>query len=213
MRSATRPRSNRTDRLRHDRGSAHIDPRRTSIARPNCRCTDSRADSCDCRGRRERNSACDRINPGRRGSRLSVVPYYNKPMQAGLYAHFRLLAELTGLPIILYDVPSRTACGLSDHTVARLAELPHHWAQGCGGRRDAAGTPATAGRHEFPVAVRRGCPGFAVSRTGWRWVHFSNVKRHTRPLPQHVLGLETGPIGSCTASGASDCRADGGAVP
>jgi 4-hydroxy-tetrahydrodipicolinate synthase len=57
---------------------------------------------------------------------LSVVPYYNKPMQAGLYAHFRLLAESTGLPIILYDVPSRTACGLSDHTVARLAELPHH---------------------------------------------------------------------------------------
>src|ERR1700720_3199045 len=55
---------------------------------------------------------------------LSVVPYYNKPMQAGLYAHFRLLAESTGLPIILYDVPSRTACGLSDHTVARLAELP-----------------------------------------------------------------------------------------
>jgi 4-hydroxy-tetrahydrodipicolinate synthase len=55
---------------------------------------------------------------------LSVVPYYNKPMQAGLYAHFRSLAESTGLPIILYDVPSRTACGLSDHTVARLAELP-----------------------------------------------------------------------------------------
>ena len=55
---------------------------------------------------------------------LSVVPYYNKPMQAGLYAHFRAIAESTGLPIILYDVPSRTACGLSDHTVARLAELP-----------------------------------------------------------------------------------------
>ena len=55
---------------------------------------------------------------------LSVVPYYNKPMQAGLYAHFWAIAESTGLPIILYDVPSRTACGLSDHTVARLAELP-----------------------------------------------------------------------------------------
>ena len=55
---------------------------------------------------------------------LSVVPYYNKPMQAGLYAHFRAIAESTGLPIILYDVPLRTACGLSDHTVARLAELP-----------------------------------------------------------------------------------------
>jgi 4-hydroxy-tetrahydrodipicolinate synthase len=53
---------------------------------------------------------------------LSVVPYYNKPTQAGMYAHFRAVAEATGLPLILYDVPSRTACGLSDETVARLAE-------------------------------------------------------------------------------------------
>jgi 4-hydroxy-tetrahydrodipicolinate synthase len=55
---------------------------------------------------------------------LSVVPYYNKPTQDGLYAHFRCIAEASGLPIILYDVPSRTACGLADETVARLAELP-----------------------------------------------------------------------------------------
>ncbi len=55
---------------------------------------------------------------------LSVVPYYNKPTQAGMYAHFRAVAESTGLPIILYDVPSRTVCGLADDTIARLAELP-----------------------------------------------------------------------------------------
>jgi 4-hydroxy-tetrahydrodipicolinate synthase len=55
---------------------------------------------------------------------LSVVPYYNKPTQSGLYAHFRAIAESTGLPVILYDVPSRTACSLADETVARLAELP-----------------------------------------------------------------------------------------
>jgi 4-hydroxy-tetrahydrodipicolinate synthase len=55
---------------------------------------------------------------------LSVVPYYNKPTQAGMYAHFRTIAESTGLPMILYDVPSRTVCGLADETVARLAELP-----------------------------------------------------------------------------------------
>ncbi len=55
---------------------------------------------------------------------LSVVPYYNKPMQAGLDAHFRTIAAATGLPVILYDVPSRTGCGLADETIARLAELP-----------------------------------------------------------------------------------------
>lgn len=55
---------------------------------------------------------------------LSVVPYYNKPVQAGLYAHFSAIAHSTELPIILYDVPSRTACGLADETIARLAELP-----------------------------------------------------------------------------------------
>jgi 4-hydroxy-tetrahydrodipicolinate synthase len=55
---------------------------------------------------------------------LSVVPYYNKPTQAGLYAHFSEIAASSGLPVILYDVPSRTACGLGDATIARLAELP-----------------------------------------------------------------------------------------
>ena len=54
---------------------------------------------------------------------LSVVPYYNKPTQGGLNAHFSAIAQSTGLPIILYDVPSRTACGLADETVARLAEM------------------------------------------------------------------------------------------
>ena len=55
---------------------------------------------------------------------LSVVPYYNKPTQAGMHAHFRSIAQCTGLPIILYDVPSRTACGLADETIARLREVP-----------------------------------------------------------------------------------------
>jgi 4-hydroxy-tetrahydrodipicolinate synthase len=55
---------------------------------------------------------------------LSVVPYYNKPSQNGLVAHFRAVTEATGLPIILYDVPSRTGCGLADPTVVRLAECP-----------------------------------------------------------------------------------------
>jgi 4-hydroxy-tetrahydrodipicolinate synthase len=53
---------------------------------------------------------------------LSVVPYYNKPTQAGLHAHFDAIAQSCGLPIILHDVPSRTARGISDETVVRLAQ-------------------------------------------------------------------------------------------
>src|SRR6202045_2795892 len=53
---------------------------------------------------------------------LSVVPYYNKPMQAGIDAHFRSIAGSTALPIILHDIPSRTIRELSDDTLARLAE-------------------------------------------------------------------------------------------
>jgi 4-hydroxy-tetrahydrodipicolinate synthase len=53
---------------------------------------------------------------------LSVVPYYNKPMQAGIHAHFRAIADSTALPIMLHDIPSRTNRELSDDTLARLAE-------------------------------------------------------------------------------------------
>lgn len=53
---------------------------------------------------------------------LSVVPYYNKPMQSGIRAHFQAIAEQTTLPIILHDVPSRTIRELADDTLARLAE-------------------------------------------------------------------------------------------
>jgi 4-hydroxy-tetrahydrodipicolinate synthase len=53
---------------------------------------------------------------------LSVVPYYNKPMQAGIHAHFQAIAGSTALPIILHDIPSRTIRELSDDTLVRLAE-------------------------------------------------------------------------------------------
>jgi 4-hydroxy-tetrahydrodipicolinate synthase len=53
---------------------------------------------------------------------LSVVPYYNKPMQAGICAHFQAIADATALPVILHDIPSRTVRELSDDTLARLAQ-------------------------------------------------------------------------------------------
>lgn len=54
---------------------------------------------------------------------LVVVPYYNKPPQEGLYQHFKLVAESTQLPIVLYNVPGRTSCNILPATVARLAKL------------------------------------------------------------------------------------------
>jgi 4-hydroxy-tetrahydrodipicolinate synthase len=51
-----------------------------------------------------------------------VVPYYNKPMQAGIAAHFRAIAEQAALPIILHDIPSRTIRELTDDTLVQLAE-------------------------------------------------------------------------------------------
>ncbi|HTP60505.1 MAG TPA: 4-hydroxy-tetrahydrodipicolinate synthase [Burkholderiales bacterium] len=55
---------------------------------------------------------------------LSVVPYYNRPMQEGMYQHFRRIAETVELPMILYNVPSRTVADISNDTVLRLAQLP-----------------------------------------------------------------------------------------
>ncbi|MDO3410645.1 4-hydroxy-tetrahydrodipicolinate synthase [Saccharibacillus sp. CPCC 101409] len=56
---------------------------------------------------------------------LLVVPYYNRPNQAGLYAHFSAVAEATTLPIMLYNVPSRTASNLEGATTLKLAQLPN----------------------------------------------------------------------------------------
>ncbi|MDJ0920816.1 MAG: 4-hydroxy-tetrahydrodipicolinate synthase [Henriciella sp.] len=56
---------------------------------------------------------------------LVICPYYNKPDQAGLEAHFRAINDAVSLPVILYNVPSRTACDLLPDTVGRLAKLPN----------------------------------------------------------------------------------------
>ena len=55
---------------------------------------------------------------------LIVVPYYNKPSQAGLIAHFTALAEASALPIVIYNIPGRSVADMTTETMAALAKLP-----------------------------------------------------------------------------------------
>jgi 4-hydroxy-tetrahydrodipicolinate synthase len=56
---------------------------------------------------------------------LSVVPYYNKPTQEGLYRHFRTIAEAVNIPLIVYNVPGRTVADIGNDTMLRLAQIPN----------------------------------------------------------------------------------------
>ena len=55
---------------------------------------------------------------------LSVVPYYNKPSQEGIYQHFKAIAEAVDTPVVLYNVPGRTVADMQPETTLRLAQLP-----------------------------------------------------------------------------------------
>jgi 4-hydroxy-tetrahydrodipicolinate synthase len=83
---------------------------------------------------------------------LSVVPYYNKPTQEGLYRHFRKIAETVDLPMILYNVPGRTVADLQNDTLLRLAEVP-----GIIGIKD-----ATANMERGTDLIRRAPRNFAI---------------------------------------------------
>jgi 4-hydroxy-tetrahydrodipicolinate synthase len=83
---------------------------------------------------------------------LSVVPYYNKPTQEGMYLHFRKIAETVDLPMILYNVPVRTGADMQNDTVLRLAQVP-----GIIGIKD-----ATASIERGTDLMRRAPRNFAV---------------------------------------------------
>jgi len=83
---------------------------------------------------------------------LSVVPYYNKPSQEGMYRHFRAIAEAVDLPLVLYNVPGRTVADLQNDTVLRLAQV-----RNIIGIKD-----ATASMERASDLLRRAPKGFAV---------------------------------------------------
>ena len=83
---------------------------------------------------------------------LSVVPYYNKPTQEGLYQHFRKVAESVDLPMILYNVPVRTVTDMQNDTVLRLAQVP-----GIIGIKD-----ATANMERGTDLIKRAPRNFAI---------------------------------------------------
>jgi 4-hydroxy-tetrahydrodipicolinate synthase len=83
---------------------------------------------------------------------LQVVPYYNRPTQEGMYQHFRKIAESVELPLILYNVPSRTVADLSNETAIRLSLIPN-----IVGIKDATGNIARG-----TDLIRLAPPGFAV---------------------------------------------------
>lgn len=83
---------------------------------------------------------------------LSVVPYYNRPSQDGIYAHFKAIAEAVDLPLVLYNVPSRTVADMSVETTLRLAQLP-----GIVGIKDASGSIERAA-----WLIKHAPPGFSI---------------------------------------------------
>jgi 4-hydroxy-tetrahydrodipicolinate synthase len=83
---------------------------------------------------------------------LSVVPYYNKPSQEGIYQHFRTIAEAVDIPTVLYNVPGRTVADMLPETTLRLAALP-----GMVGVKEATGNIERA-----CWLIKQAPPGFAV---------------------------------------------------
>ena len=83
---------------------------------------------------------------------LSVVPYYNRPSQEGIYQHFKAVAEAVDLPMVLYNVPGRTVADMSPETTLRLAQVP-----GVIGIKDATGNIERAG-----WLIRQAPKGFSI---------------------------------------------------
>ena len=83
---------------------------------------------------------------------LLISPYYNKPTQEGIFHHYRTVAEQTGLPLVLYNIPGRTASRVEPETIGRLSHVP-----GIVGVKEAGGDLVAAAH-----AIRLAAPGFVT---------------------------------------------------
>ena len=106
---------------------------------------------------------------------LIVCPYYNKPTQEGLYQHFKAVHDAVDLPIVIYNIPGRSAVDMSNATMARLAKLPN-----IVGVKDATNDLARPLRMRveigarFFAAVGRGRDRRRLSRAGRRRLHLGH---------------------------------------
>jgi len=98
---------------------------------------------------------------------LVVTPYYNKPPQAGIQAHFKAMADATDLPVMMYDIPGRTGVEIESDTIVKLAEHKNIAAL-----KDAKGNPAATSAVTFSWRS-----GFRFSLRPYCWRRFKNYAR------------------------------------
>jgi len=111
---------------------------------------------------------------------LVVTPYYNKPPQAGLVQHFTAVADSTQLPVILYDIPARTALAIADETYLRLAEHP----------RIVASKDATADTERAAVLIRETGLAWYSGDDAVNLPFFSVGAVGTVSVTAHVVGVQ-----------------------
>ncbi|GAA1480522.1 4-hydroxy-tetrahydrodipicolinate synthase [Gordonia sinesedis] len=100
---------------------------------------------------------------------LLVTPYYSKPPQAGVFGHFRAIADATSLPVMLYDIPGRSVVPIANETMLALAEHPRIMAvkDAKGDLHSASGLIATTGLEYLSGEDALNLPWLAVGATGF----------------------------------------------
>ena len=117
---------------------------------------------------------------------LVVTPYYNRPSQKGLLLHFEKLSQQTSLPVILYNVPSRTACSFEVETIKELAQI-----------ENIVGIKEATGDMEFLKRIKQNCPKdfLLLSGDDLSCVEFFNLGGHgaisagANVLPKELVKL------------------------